>query len=99
VPLRPGGQRVRGQQGDGAEGQRYLVPGGGHAPVREDDGRPLVGHRVIGEALDGDLAGLGPRDTCVVDADHVAVGRHGTKYPRGRPEVPPVDTQERAQLP
>jgi len=42
---------------------------------------------------------LRPRDTRVVDADHVAAGRDGMEYPAGRPEVLPVDTQERAQLP
>jgi hypothetical protein len=61
----------------GRRGQRYLVWQGGHAPVGDDDRQPLPGHRGIGEALDGDLTGLRPRDTRVLDADHVAVGCDG----------------------
>src|SRR6266536_2083489 len=56
----------------GGRGQHDLVPTGGHPPVGEDNVRPLVGNRVIGEALDRDLAGLGPSDTRVIHADDVA---------------------------
>src|SRR6266480_4847528 len=106
---RPRGGRAAGEPdrgaGDGVQlaggrrGQRYLVPRGGHAPGGEDDRYPFAGYRGIGEALDGDLAGLRTADTGVIDAGHVTVGGDGTQHPAGRPEVLPVETQERAQLP
>src|SRR6266566_1717043 len=99
-----GGEPDRGagdgvQLAGGRRGQRYLVPRDGHAPGGEDDRYPFAGYRGIGEALDGDLAGLRTADTGVIDAGHVTVGGDGTQHPAGRPEVLPVETQERAQLP
>jgi hypothetical protein len=38
-------------------------------------------------------------DPGVIDAGHVTVGGDGTQHRAGRPEVVPVETQERAQLP
>jgi hypothetical protein len=83
----------------GDRGQRYVAWPAGHAPIGEDDGQLFAGHRGVGVALDGDLAGLRTPDTRVVDADHIAVGRDGPEHQAGRPGVLPVVTKERAQLP
>ncbi len=96
-PDRGAGHRV--QLASGYRAQCYLVPRDGHAPVSEDDGGPLAGHRVVGEALDGDLAGLRPPDTRVINPDHVRVSGDGAQHGAGRPEILPVETEECGQLP
>jgi hypothetical protein len=77
------------QLAGGGGTEHDLIGGDGHAPVGEHDRHALAGDRVIGVALDRDLAGLGSADARVVDPGNGGVGGNGPEYLAGRAEVAP----------